>query len=661
MERDLRETKLYREIEEFFRRIHEPAFGRTSGATDAEPSPDGRLIAFTGSRLDRLEGEPVTRVCVASVEGGTFEEVTGGPNSDRLPRWSPDGRRLAFLSDREEQGRNRLYLLDRDRVGEAIPAPDVDGSVEYHAWSPNGSRILLGVAGRGAELAGVQGSGTVKSGADDSPSWLPSVETSSHQAGWRALWIYEPEAGEMRRTSREGLNVWEAAWCGDSGILAIASDGPGEESWYTAPLALIDPATGKERILLESDVQLGLPAAAPSGRRVAVVQALCSDRLVVAGELLLLDPENGAATPVDTMGVDVTHVAWRDETRLLFTGLRGMDVVVGEHDTGSGLTAERWVTNESCGFVYPEARPLADEGFVVVLDSYDRHPEVTVIRDGEARVIASLAHDGSRHLDAVSGKIERTSWRATDGLEIEGLLVRPEGSEPHPMIVWVHGGPVSATRNRRAPFVALLASRGYAVLMPNPRGSSGRGRAFAEMVYGDMGGGDADDILAGVQAMVDRGVADPARLGVTGGSYGGFMSCWLVTRTDRFAAAVSFSPVTDWYSQHFTSNIGFWDGQILDDEIANPGGEYFRRSPLQFAERVTTPTLLTAGLDDECTPPGQAVEFYRALREHGVDAHLALYPGEGHGVRKFPALIDFATRAVGWFERHMPPNGRVAD
>jgi dipeptidyl aminopeptidase/acylaminoacyl peptidase len=132
------------------------------------------------------------------------------------------------------------------------------------------------------------------------------------------------------------------------------------------------------------------------------------------------------------------------------------------------------------------------------------------------------------------------------------------------------------------------------------------------------------------------------------------MACWLVTQTDRFAAAVAVSPVTDWYSQHLTSNIGFWDRLILKDVIGTPDGEYFHRSPIFFAGQARTPTLLTAGEVDECTPPGQAVEFFEALRENGVEAELALYPGEGHGVRKLPAQIDFFTRLTAWFERHMP-------
>jgi dipeptidyl aminopeptidase/acylaminoacyl peptidase len=168
-----------------------------------------------------------------------------------------------------------------------------------------------------------------------------------------------------------------------------------------------------------------------------------------------------------------------------------------------------------------------------------------------------------------------------------------------------------------------------------------------------MGGRDADDLLAGVEAMVERGIADPNRLGVTGGSYGGFMTSWLVTRTERFAAAVSIAPVTEWYSQHWTSNIGYWDSVFLGEK-PGPGGAYYERSPVMHADRAKTPTLSIAGGQDRCTPAGQAVEFHRALLENGVDSELAVYPEEGHGVRQFPAVVDSCTRMVAWFERFMP-------
>ncbi|HCO02779.1 MAG TPA: S9 family peptidase [Actinobacteria bacterium] len=660
MDRDLRETPLYKEVEEYYRKSFEPVFGKIFGPDDVDPSPDGRRVAFTGSKLEKLEGTPALRICVADVDGnGSFREITAGPNNDRSPRWSPDGRRLAFLSDRAKAGSFQLFVLDQDSLGEAAAAPAVEGTGEYLSWSPDGRRVLVAAAGAGADLPAVQGSGTTKEDDADLPAWMPTVDAGDGENAWRRLWLFDTTSNTTTPGSREGLNVWEAVWAGPDRILAIVSDDPSENAWYHASLALIDTDGGKERLLYKGDRQLGWPAASPDGSRLAVVQAICSDRLVVAGDLLLIDPESGESQSVDTNGVDVTSLAWLDADRLFWLGQRDLDMVAGEFDASSSAVTELWSSNESSGIIQPDGRPTADGGCAAVFTSFDRYPEVVIAaRDGSVRTVASFVHEGSTYRRDMAGRIERVSWTASDGLEIQGLLVRPaEGDGPFPLIVNVHGGPIGATSEQwsmRSTSLPLLVSRGYAMLFPNPRGSSGRGQAFAEMVYGDMGGGDAADIMAGVDALIERGVADGSRLGVTGGSYGGFMSAWLVTQTDRFGASVAISPVTDWYSQHFASNIGTWDRDILRDEPAKPGGEYFARSPVMFASNVRTPTLLTAGSVDECTPPGQAHEFYRALRENGVEAALAIYPGEGHGVRNVAASVDLTTRMLWWFERYIP-------
>ncbi|MGH2683250.1 MAG: S9 family peptidase [Actinomycetota bacterium] len=663
MERDLRETALYKEIEEHFRKALGPAFGQISGGSDPQPSPDGRLVAFTGTRLEKLEGAAQPRVCLVDVEERRIDQITNGPNGDLMPRWSPDGRRLAFLSDRERKGLSQLYLLEVDRVGEARPGPVVEGTVEYLDWSPDGSRILLGSVGFGADRGVIQGSGIVEAEDEDRPSWLPVAQSPDDAGRWRRLHVINVESGEAAPASRDGLNVWEAVWCGPDAIAAVVSESPEENEWFGAVVALLDPATGRERIVYRSgrgDRQVGFPSASPSGRRLAVVQAVASDRGYLAGEVVLIDPATGEATIADSLRADVTHVAWRDEERLFFVGQRGLETVAGEIDAGRLEARELWAGTESLGSRDPQGSPLGEDGFAAFLESYERPPELAVFREGKPQTVSSFAHEGSRYLSEVAGRLEQVSWIAPDGMDIHGLLAVPEGPGPHPLVAFVHGGPIGRYQDHWGmgyAFTPLLVSRGYAVLHPNPRGSTGRGQEFAELVVGDMGGGDAADVLAGVDALVERGVADTERVGVLGGSYGGFMAAWLPTQSDRFAASVSLSPVTNWYSEHWDSNIGRWDREFLRGEPTTPGGPYFERSPVMLASRVRTPMLLTAGLIDRCTPPGQAWEMYRALQEHGVPAEIAVYPEEGHGVRTYPAFIDWCTRVVGWFERWMPARG----
>ncbi len=199
----------------------------------------------------------------------------------------------------------------------------------------------------------------------------------------------------------------------------------------------------------------------------------------------------------------------------------------------------------------------------------------------------------------------------------------------------------------------VLADNGCAIFFPNPRGSSGRGADFARLVVGDMGGEDTYDYLTGIDALIERGIADPKRLGVTGISYGGYMTAWLVTQDSRFAAAVPISCISNWYSQHRTSQIPFFDELFLNSVASAPGGRFFERSPAMFAHAVRTPTLNITGALDRNTPPTQALEFHRSLVENGVTSVLVTYPNAGHGVRSFPEVIDATTRYVGWFLEHL--------
>jgi dipeptidyl aminopeptidase/acylaminoacyl peptidase len=657
MQRDLRETPLYQEIEAAYRRLAEPGFGRVTQATDLRASPDGSTIAFRGARLDALEGQPVGRICLAAADGSGMRQVTHGPNEDSGPRWSPDGTTLTFVSDRAEAGSAQVYALEIGVLGEARSLTQAAGTVEHHEWSPDGSRILLLVAGHGAEQTDALGSGTL--GAQEAlPDWAPLVDSSEAEAeGRRSLHVLDVASNELTAASPPELNVWEAAWCGDGAVVAIVSEGAGEGAWYGAHLTLIDPAARTACTLKHSDVQLGWATGSARGTHVAVVEAVCSDRTLVAGELLLIDPASGRSRAVDTHGVDVTWTAWRDDERLLAIGVRGLGSVVLDVRAGDACATELWAGPGACGAGhYPTGSPVGPgTAFAAVLEAWDRAPSVALVDGESALALADFAHAGTAARREVIGDRRRLRWSAPDGLEIEGFLTLPRGEPPFPTIMHVHGGPIWSFKDAPPSDSALaLIERGYAIFDPNVRGSTGRGREFAELVVGDMGGGDVGDMLSGLDFLVAEGLADAERLGIMGQSYGGFMACWLPTQDARFKASVAFSPVTNWYSERYGSNLGPWVGDFLDGEPRPAGGQYYDRSPVLFASSDRTPTLLTAGLLDRATPPDQAIEFYNALVEHGVASDVVIYPREGHGVHDFPAVIDCTTRVVAWFERHMP-------
>ena len=344
MRKDLRESPEYAAVAEHVRRLHEPAFGRPHHVTDLVTTADASRIVVTGSVYDELEGLP--RTALYEVRDGALRALTSGGGSAKAARLAPDGSSLAFLSDRAKAEVFQLYLLADGQLGEAQAAPAVPGTVEYLAWSPDGTRILLGVAGLGAEMADAQGSGTAGSGESGLPSWYPEVEAGTPEDAWRGLWLYTPASGELARVSPDGLNVWEAAWSGPGHVLAITSEQPGEDDWYSAVLSRLDISTGEVTELLRSDVQLGLPAGTSDGRRAAVVEAVCSDRWIVAGDLILLDLVAGTRCAVDTAGTDVTAVQWIDGTRLGYIGQRHLDSVAGIADAGEGPLPETITAKE---------------------------------------------------------------------------------------------------------------------------------------------------------------------------------------------------------------------------------------------------------------------------------------------------------------------------
>jgi dipeptidyl aminopeptidase/acylaminoacyl peptidase len=663
MRKDLRESPEYAAVAEHLRRLHEPTFGRPHHVTDLVATADVTRIVVTGSVYDELDGLP--RTALYEVRDGALHALTSGGGSAKAARLAPDGSSLAFLSDRAKAETFQLYLLADGQLGEARPAPAVPGTVEFLAWSPDGTRILLGVAGLGAEMADAQGSGTAGSAESGLPSWYPQVEAGTPEDAWRSLWLYTPASGELGMISPAGLNVWEAAWSGPGHVLAITSEQPSEDDWYSAVLSRLDISTGEVTELLRSDVQLGLPAGTSDGSRAAVVEAACSDRWIVAGDLILLDLVAGTRCAVDTAGTDVTAIQWLDGTRLGYIGQRHLDSVAGIADAGQGplpetITAKELVASRQswASWFYPAGTFTADSRLVVVRDDYETPQQIAIVGTGADEVLASLAHSGTDYIRSVAGSATDVSWSAPDGTEIEGVLCTPAGAGPFPLVLDVHGGPIGAYQRNwmmGSYAVPLLVSRGYAVLLPNPRGSSGRGQEFAAAVVGDMGGADTHDYLSGIDAMIERGIADPARIGTMGVSYGGFMSAWLVTQDERFKASVAGSPVTEWYSFTFTTNIPRWGLWFLDNaDPEETGNQVYTRSPVMHASKARTPTLLTAGAKDRCTPAGQAREFYQALIGHGVDSELVIYPEEGHGVSRFPAVTDYLTRLVTWFEKYMP-------
>lgn len=656
MQRDIRNSAVFQEAERILEAVHRPGEEFISDVADLQPSRDASRLLFTGTSIDALDAPRATRICEFDVATEAITVLTSGPNSDRHARTSPDGKTVAFLSDRGKTSDFQLFFLD-PRTGAVTAGPAVEGWTEYFEWSRDGRHILLGVAGHGADLSSGEGAYKTDEAHHGEPDWMPHVIGASAESLRRTAWIFDLDTGALSRASSASENIWEATWCGQERLAVVTSSDPAEGSWYGAGLSIIDCSTGAARRIHQPIHQIASPRASPSGNRLAFIEAVSSDRGYVAGTLCLYDLRDGTCRSVDTNAVDATYVEWRSDDSLLVAGQRGLETVVLGVDVKGGASRELWksaavTTSGNHAAVLGLDRP---DDFAFVCESFARRPGIATVRDGSFRVCGATGASPGWSDDW--GDAEAVGWQAPDGLRIEGWLLRPRSEPPYPTILHVHGGPVLHWRPcwlGRDAAALMLLRRGYAIFLPNPRGSSGRGQDFAARVIGDVGGADTADHLSGIDHLVSSGIADPLRLGVTGLSYGGYMTCWLTTQDTRFGAAISVGPATNHVSHHLTGNIPQFVSLFLRDDYTNLAGAYYSRSPILHAHRSRTPTLLVCGDLDRCTPAEEALQFHTALLENGVESIVLRYPQEGHGVHGIPAAIDFAARCVLWFERHIP-------
>ncbi len=648
---DFRSSPEFAEAESFYSALF-GLRGHVFAARSSCGHASADAVFFIGQSFeDDLKAAPVSRLY--KIARGEAAPERLNDVETRQIRLSPDGQVLAVACAGSGASVDRIELL---AGGQGIAVADVPGRIEQIDWSPDGQRLLMVVAGTGADLAGIHG-GYAQKQKTDTPAWLPEVSWGEGDDLWRRIWLWDLE-GEPTAVTSAPVNIWEASWCGPDSIAAVTSGDHGEGSWYAAKLSLIDAKSGSAKLLHTPRDQIGVPRGSPGGARIAFIQAFCSDRGLVAGQLSVLDPVNGEVAVVPTGSIDITSIEWRSATSLHLSGIRGHQTVVADYDISSATLTELWSSTElTCGEWAPSAVPMGTAGSLFVGEAYDRAPILAEVVGGELREIVSLAAPGALSTMSGLGKAEPFSWSAPDGLEIQGWIVRsPVADGPTPLLVDVHGGPISSHRNRwmgRTRAAPLLVSRGWTIFFPNPRGSTGRGDAFARAVQGDMGGADADDILSGIDALVQKGLVDPGRVAITGTSYGGFMSAWLPTRSDRFAAAIPISPVGDWYSQHRTTQIPEFDALMLESSPWEEGGAYFTRSPAFYRQLNSVPTLVMAGGIDKSTPPGQALECHFAALRSGSPSALATYPNAGHSLRGYPEYIDTAARIVWWLDSYV--------
>jgi dipeptidyl aminopeptidase/acylaminoacyl peptidase len=617
-------------------------------------SPDGGTLAFTlnPTVADLGSFVPSDIYLTQTDKPETPWPVTSGAWSDRMPAWSPDGSALAFLSDRINPGHFLPYTMWRDGGEPALRAMLV-GSAESVSWSSDGHRLLVLAADPGSY--GLDWSARAVNGV------LPDADPIVRRPGEarRRLFLIDLITGVTTEVGPTDLSVWSVDWDGGATVVAVVSSDHSGSGWYQGAVARLDLASRTAQTLYQPRWQTEGLALSPGATRVAVVEGYASDHGLVSGSVMVVDLASGEVSDpwpgLETVGI----ASWCDDESLWYGRTDGTGNACGRIWL-DGRVDERWRDDAFIGDAVTTPACVVTDDASEVWTTHQAH--------GVAPELARFDHETggwvrftSFNDHIVAGRLfpdARTiRWQGEGGVEIEGVLMTPAGaSGPLPMIVCVHGGPTwnwGSYFSDSEPNAVLLASAGYACLMPNPRGSIGRGHAFAQAVIGDGGGVDFRDIMAGVDHCVAEGIADPERLGITGLSYGGYMAGWAVGHTDRFAASVAMSVVANYVSFHLTSEVWWYDHEILDGEWYDPASQYAERSPVTYAHRSTTPTLILQGAADRCTPPGQGEELYGALGTSGAEVELVIYPREGHVPIERAHALDAIHRTQAWFDRHL--------
>ena len=635
---------------------------RLKSAADIDLSPDGRRVAFVVGQVnqeaDRLEGS----IWVAPADGSApARRFSEGP-ADKSPRWSPDGRWLAYISvtdDKPQLAHIRLAPLDGGaptRLGE-LPGP-----VSQIAWSPD-SQTLAAVCRVGApDLE------DAKAADKNAPRKVRGLAARLDGVGWqdgrRHLFLVEIDGGRSRQLTRGEYDHADPSFSPDGQTVTFASDRSPrrDDRQFGASVCVMPTGGGRVTKVTGEPGSAAYPQFSPDGSLIAFAGRDTDgwDRET----RLFVVPADGSeeprpVAPGEDRGPLVmpglpAPFAWIGGRELAFLlADRGR---IGLHRARVGERKARLVAGGDTQMDGLAVRP--GKRTVAFTASWPDRPSelfVTTLAGNEPVNISHLNDDFLAEVQL--SPVTRSSVSRPDGVEIEYFTLLPPGagrkSGPFPIHVDIHGGPHGMwPAGRFLAFHQAIAAAGYALMLPNPRGSVGYGQQFTSACTGDWGGADYEDILACCDDSISRGIADPDRLFVSGGSYGGFMTSWIVGHTDRFRAATAMAAVIDQTSMTFTTEIPDFVLFSMGGRPWERGAEYEKRSPLTYLPQVKTPVLVVHWEGDLRVPVGQGEELYGGLRLLGKETEFVRYPGGFHIMRTPSQAVDWATRMIEWNQRH---------
>jgi dipeptidyl aminopeptidase/acylaminoacyl peptidase len=657
--------------------------GRSMGQVTV--SPDGKRLAWLQDGKDGAE------IRLAALDDlSKSERVTAAAKPDQHCHegqmvWAPDSKALAFFSDCAKPGEQTDLYIARLDGSPARRVTELKGYVEAPAFAPDGESVaFLYVEGAtrsaGALAAMKPWSGVIgEDGVEIQRVAVAQVDAA------------KPAKPEM--VTADNLHVYEFDWRPDSkGLAFVAADPPGENNWWVAKLYTTELNGSKSpslnsffaNIILAPEkipgplhgLQIAVPRWSPDGKAIAFIGGLMSDQGATGGDVWIVSA--GGGQPVDLTPQRPTSPAWiewGDNEHIFVSELAGGNCQLVRLRLQGDRTAPSVATSFGSpifsipgsvgdGRMELSLSSTADHSiFVFQASTFDRPTDVYEAKPGvvmgvglESVIQLTHLNDG---VEPAWGKSVSLDWKS-DRFHVQGWLMLPKGYDPakrYPLIVEVHGGPAAAVVARWGGGGGLspnaFSALGYFVLQPNPRGSYGQGEEFTQANRKDFGYGDLRDILAGVDAVLEKYPVDANRVGLTGWSYGGFMSMFAVTQTQRFKAAVAGAGISDWQSYYGENSIDQWMTPYFGASVYDDPAVYAKSSAINYIKQVKTPTLVVVGdRDGECPAP-QSFEFWHALRDEHVPTQLVVYPNEGHGFVDPAHRRDVMYRAVEWFAEYL--------
>ncbi len=616
--------------------------------TQVAISPDAKHVAWIEEQIvNRIDTGKSAIYTLDLKPGATPVRVSGAPaSSDRELSWSPDSTKLAFLSDREKKGQMQLYVI---APGKPRKLTNLTGYLTDPQWSKDGAKLAVLFAENAPSGGGPLEAEPVETGV---------IGGEIHN---QRLTIIDVASGAVKQTSPSDMNIYEYDWSPDASQFVVsAAPGPGDNNWWIAKLYTMPAATGQLKEIFKPESQIALPRWSPDGKTVAFIQGLMSDEGFTGGDVFTIPAPGGeAVNHTPNRKASVSSLAWTAPGKMVLTEVVGGGTAVTTLEIPSNRTERLWQGGESLHAGGNDANfSLSADGKSagVIRADWQHPPEIWAGQIGDWK---QLTHNNAA-LKPHWGEVKNIEW-TSEGASVQGWLLYPaafDQAKKYPMVVSIHGGPAGFNAQHWPGDrfdMTVLSALGYFVFFPNPRGSYGQGERFTRANVKDFGAGDLRDILAGVDAVLKTAPVDPARLGVAGWSYGGYMTMWTVTQTNRFKAAVAGAGIANYQSYYGQNSIDQWMIPYFGASVYDDPAVYAKASPITFIKNAKTPTLVVVGeRDGECPAP-QSYEFWHALKAQNVPTELVIYPGEGHRFRDSAHKRDLMERTVNWLNKYLVP------